>query len=191
MDDAAGVDPVSKVITPMNKINGSIAVFAFTTILAAGSAQAFASDAVVIPALYRAPVLICNHEPCPGPDDSDTKGRFGTIDGMGRSVSRLTRSLESRDVTASVVSLGSIFEGGPGGVEAPVVVVPAPQRAIQTARPVLLQKAQRKGAVTLVGWKGCVGGYLAGGAAGCGIGSAAEDGFNEGMDQLGDYLRDN
>lgn len=172
----------------MDKTNNRISVLAFAAILAAVAAPAAASDAVIMPVLYRPPVLICNHEPCPG---TDPEPRFEIMSGVGRNVSKLTHNLESRDMTAAAVSLGGIFEGSSGGAEPTAVAASAPQRAIRAVRPVFLKKAQRKNALTPVGWKGCAAGALAGGAGGCGIGSAAEDGFNEGMDRLGNYLRDN
>jgi hypothetical protein len=173
----------------MNKTNTRISVLSFATILAAVAAPAVASGAVIMPAMDRPPKVICNHLPCPDPDPQP---RFEIMSGVGRSVSKLTRNLGSRDMTAAAVSLGRIFEGGSGGAEAaPAVTVPAPLHTIRAVRPILLKKAQRKSALTPVGWKGCAAGALAGGASGCGVGSAAEDGFNEVIDRIGNHLRDN
>lgn len=156
-----------------------------TAALLAAAGQAVAANAAPAPLLVldRPPFVYCNHEPCPGPDaDTSSEPRFHILRGMGRGMSQLSQNLESGDMTAASANLESLFAGGSMDAAAPVVAAAAPRK-----------RAARSGAenpVVLAGWKGCVGGYLAGGAGGCGIGSAAEDGFNAGMDSLGDYLRD-
>lgn len=174
----------------MKKTNSRILLLSFAAALTAGAVPASASDAVMAPVRYLPPPVYCNHLPCPGDSGDDTeKPRFEILRGMSQKVSKLAGNIENHDMTAAAASLGGIFAGGSAGAEVPVVMLSAPQRNIQAVRPGLLKKGKGRGAFAPMGWKGCAAGALASGASGCGIGSAAEDGFNEIIDRIGDHLR--
>lgn len=146
----------------------SVASLLFSLVSVAGAA--------VSPAFYR-PDPHCGDyvDDCPKPSPLAMRG-------FSVRVASLNSAIADGKMAKASEGLEGLFSGSGVGSESNAVVdgYPSPSR----------RRTGSKGGFVKAGWKGCVGGYLAGGAGGCGIGSAAEDGFNAGMDNLGDRLRD-